>query len=111
MEFFIPLAPVIRVFLLIAAGFIFAHWKKINLSSVTEIIVYLGTPSLVFTSLVGKPLYAGDLLVLTAGIGIIYAGVGLLIQLYFKTFCFHSRGFALPTLFMNAGNMGIPLAL
>jgi predicted permease len=111
MEFFTPLAPVIRVFLLIAAGFIFAQWKKINLSSITEIIVYLGTPSLVFTSLVSKPLYAGDLLILTAGIAIIYAGVGLLVQLYFKTFRFYSRGFALPTLFMNAGNMGIPLAL
>jgi predicted permease len=111
MDFFTPLAPVIRVFLLIAAGFIFAQWKKINLSSVTEIIVYLGTPSLVFTSLAGKPLYLADLAILAAGIVAIYAGVGLLIQLYFKLFRFHSRGFALPTLFMNAGNMGIPLAL
>jgi len=111
MEFFTPLAPVLRVFLLIATGFAFAHWKKINLSSVTEIIVYLGTPSLVFTSLVSRPLYAADLIILAAGIGAIYAGVGLLVQLYFRVFRFHSRGFALPTLFMNAGNMGIPLAL
>lgn len=111
MELFTPLAPVIRVFLLIAAGFVFAHWKKISLSSVTEIIVYLGTPSLVFTSLASKPLHLGDLAILASGIGAIYAGVGLLIQLYFKAFRFHSRGFALPTLFMNAGNMGIPLAL
>ena len=111
MELFQPLAPVIRVFLLIAAGFIFARWKKISLSSVTEIIVYLGTPSLVFTSLVSKPLYAGDLAILAGGIGAIYTGVGLLIRLYFAAFNFHSRGFALPTLFMNAGNMGIPLAL
>jgi len=111
MELFKPLAPVIQVFLLIAAGFVFAHWKKISLSSVTEIIVYLGTPSLVFTSLVGKPLYAADLAILASGIGAIYAGVGLLVWLYFTAFRFHSRGFALPTLFMNAGNMGIPLAL
>ena len=111
MELFQPLAPVIRVFLLIAAGFVFARWKKISLSSVTEIIVYLGTPSLVLTSLVSKPLYAGDLAILASGIGAIYAGVGLLIRFYFEAFNFHSRGFALPTLFMNAGNMGIPLAL
>ena len=51
------------------------------------------------------------LAILASGIGAIYAGVGLLIQLYFMAFRFHSRGFALPTLFMNAGNMGIPLAL
>jgi predicted permease len=111
MEFLTPLTPVIRVFLLIGVGFVFAHWKKISLSSVTEIIVYLGTPSLVFTSLAGKPLYADDLVILVCGIGAIYAGVGLLILIYFKLFRFHSRGFALPTLFMNAGNMGLPLAL
>jgi predicted permease len=111
MEFSNPLSPVIPVFFLIALGFTFARWKRINLISVTEIIVYLGTPSLVFTSLAGRPLYAGDLAVLFSGILSIYAAVGLLIQLYFFAFHFHSRGFALPVLFMNAGNMGIPLAL
>jgi predicted permease len=111
MEFLKPLSPVIPVFMLIAAGFIFAHWKKISLTSVTEIIVYLGTPSLVFSSLASKPLHAGDIIVLAGGILLIFAGVGLLIRLYFFLSGFSSRGFALPTLFMNAGNMGIPLAL
>lgn len=111
MDVFRPLSPVVPVFLLIAAGFTFAHWKKISLASVTEIIVYLGTPSLVFSSLVSKPLYAGDIAVLFSGILLIFAGVGLLIRLYFLVFRFSSRGFALPSLFMNAGNMGIPLAL
>ena len=110
MEIFKPLSPVIPVFMLIAAGFIFAHWKKINLASVTEIIVYLGTPSLVFSSLASKPLFAGDIFVLFSGIVMIFAGVGLLIRVYFAIFSFKSRGFALPALFMNAGNMGIPLA-
>lgn len=111
MEIFTPLAPVIPVFLLIAAGFVFAHWKKINLTSVTEIIVYLGTPSLVFSSLAGKPLFATDIAVLSAGILLIFAIVGFFIRIYFLVSGFSSRGFALPTLFMNAGNMGIPLAL
>jgi len=111
MEIFKPLAPVIPVFLLIATGFVFAHWKKINLTSVTEIIVYLGTPSLVFSSLAGKPLFASDIAVLSAGILLIFAIVGFFVRFYFFIFGFSSRGFALPTLFMNAGNMGIPLAL
>jgi len=111
MELFKPLSPVIPVFFLIALGFTFARWKKISLASVTEIIVYLGTPSLVFTSLAGKPLYAGELVILLSGILLIYAGVGLLIWVYFLVFRFHSRGFVLPALFMNAGNMGLPLAL
>jgi malate permease and related proteins len=106
-----PLSPVIPVFILIAAGFFFARGKKINLSAVTEIIVYLGTPSLVFSSLASKPLFAADLVVLAGGILLIFAGVALLIRLYFAIAGFSSPGFALPTLFMNAGNMGIPLAL
>ena len=111
MELLKPLSPVISVFLLVAVGFIFAHWKKISLASVTEIIVYLGTPSLVFSSLASKPLFAADIVVLAGGILLIFAGVGLLIRFYFFIFGFSSRGFALPTLFMNAGNMGFPLAL
>jgi malate permease and related proteins len=111
MELIKPLSPVVPVFLLVAVGFMFARWKKISLTSVSEIIVYLGTPSLVFSSLASKPLHAGDIAILSAGILIIFAGVGLLIRLYFFIFGFTSRGFALPTLFMNAGNMGIPLAL
>jgi predicted permease len=111
MELLKPISPVIPVFFLIALGFIFAGWKKINLASLTEIIVYLGTPSLVLTSLATKPLYAGEVAVLFFGIVAIYAGVGFLIWLYFLIFSFYSRGFALPVLFMNAGNMGIPLAL
>ncbi len=66
MELFKPLAPVIPVFFLIAVGFVFAHWKKISLAPLTELIVYLGTPSLVFTSLTGKPLVATDIAVLFA---------------------------------------------
>ena len=94
MEIFKPLAPVIPVFLLIATGFVFAYWKKINLTSVTEIIVYLGTPSLVFSSLAGKPLFATDIAVLSAGILLIFAIVGFLVRFYFFISGFSSRGFA-----------------
>jgi len=111
MEVFKALSPVVPVFILIGVGFAFAGWKKINLASVTEIIVYLGTPALVFSSLAGRPLFLGDIAVLLGGTLLIFAGVGLLIALYFLIFRFRSRGFVLPSLFMNAGNIGIPLAL
>jgi len=68
MELFKALSPVIQVFMLILCGFVFAQWKRINLTSLTEIIVYLGTPSLVFSSLAGKPLFVGDIAVLFGGI-------------------------------------------
>jgi predicted permease len=111
MDLFKPLAPVIPVFILIAIAFVFARFRKIDLASITEIVVYLGTPSLVFSSLAGKPLFLNDIVILLTGILVIFACVGLLIKGYFLVFDFSSRGFALPALFMNAGNMGIPLAL
>ena len=43
MELFKALSPVIQVFMLILCGFVFAQWKRINLTSLTEIIVYLGS--------------------------------------------------------------------
>ena len=45
-----PLSPVIPVFILIVIGFFFARYKKISLEPITEIVVYLGAPCLVFTS-------------------------------------------------------------
>ena len=111
MEVFTPLYAVVPVFALISIGFCFAHWKKITLVPITELIVYLGTPSLVFTSLASRPIFLNDIFILAAGVLFIFTGVGFLIGLYFSLFRFSSRGFALPVLFMNAGNMGIPLAL
>ena len=60
MEVFAPLYPVVPVFVLITIGFSFAHWKKIALLPITELIVYLGTPSLVFTSLARKPILINE---------------------------------------------------
>jgi predicted permease len=77
----------------------------------TEIIIYLAAPCLVFTSLATKPLVPADIATMLFGaIGII-GSLGSLVWLYFLIFGFQSRGFALPVLFMNAGNIGIPLAL
>jgi predicted permease len=106
-----PLSPVVPVFVLIAIGFVFARYKKISLDPITEIVIYLGAPCLVFTSLATKPLFAADIAVILAGAVGIIAGVGLLIWLYALLTDFSSPGLTLPVLFMNAGNMGIPLSL
>src|ERR1044071_9796342 len=111
MELTQSLLAVIPVFLLIATGYIFASWKTINLASVTELIVYLGTPSLALSSLASRRIFLEEIMVLSFGLLIIFAVVGLMVQIYFLVFRFRSPGFTLPVLFMNAGNMGIPLAL
>jgi hypothetical protein len=105
------LSPVVPVFVLTAVGYIFARYRKISLEPITEYVVYLGAPALVFTSLATKPLYAADIAVVMAAALAIIAFVGLLIFFYSCATGFSSPGFTLPVLFMNAGNMGIPLTL
>ena len=105
------LSPVVPVFVLTAVGYVFARYRKISLEPITEYVIYLGAPALVFTSLATKPLYAADIAVVTAAALAILALVGLLIFLYALATGFSSPGFTLPVLFMNAGNMGIPLTL
>jgi predicted permease len=110
-EAFKAVTPVVPVFFLIAAGFLFAKWKEIPLRPLTEFIVFFTTPSLIFTSLARRPLNFADIAAILAGAVGILAIVGILILIYFSVFRFRSRGFAVPVLFMNAGNIGLPLAL
>ena len=110
MEWLKPLSPVVPVFLLITIGFLFAEWKKISLAPLTEIMIYLAAPCLVFTSLIARPIFAADIAVIFAGAVGILSGVGLLTWLYSTLFHCRSPGFIVPVLFMNAGNMGIPLS-
>lgn len=111
MSLLTALSPVVPVFVLTAVGFIFARYRRISLEAISEYVVYLGAPALVFTSLATKPLYAVDIAVIAVGALGILAGVGLLIFVYRSITGLVSAGFTLPVLFMNAGNMGIPLAL
>jgi len=106
-----PLSPVFSVFVLVAVGFCFARYKKISLEPITEIVVYLCAPCLVFTSLASKHLVLADLGAILAGNLGILVGTGLIVSLYAALTRFRSPGLILPVLFMNAGNMGIPLSL
>ena len=90
MELTQSLLAVIPVFLLIATGYIFASWKTINLASVTELIVYLGTPSLALSFLASRRIFLEEIMILSFGLLIIFAVVGLLVQIYFLVFRFRS---------------------
>jgi len=111
MYFFHILTPIIPVFLLVGIGAVFARFRKLDTGSISEFIVYLASPALVFTSLSARPLFWNDILMILAGACGILGGVGLLAGLYSYLTGFHSKGFSLPVLFMNSGNMGMPLAL
>lgn len=106
------LSVVFPVFSIIAVGYAFARFKTIDLGPIIEVLLYLTIPALVISSLSRKPLVTDDLLLVSAAALVVVAGTGLFSWLYLKATGREAmRGFYLPTMFMNSGNLPFPLAL
>src|SRR3989338_10028010 len=106
------LSIVFPVFSIIGIGFIFARFKKISLEPIIEVLMYLTIPSLVISSLAKKPLVMAEVTAVSfAACGVVF-GTGIISFLYLRLINRKElRGFYLPTMFMNSGNMAFPLAL
>lgn len=106
------LSVVFPVFCIIGLGYLFARFKKISLEPVIEILLYLTIPALVIASLSKKPLVTADLAVVALAAFLVVAGTGLISFIYLSAIKRRElRGFYLPAMFMNSGNMSFPLAL
>jgi len=103
---------VIPVFSIIGLGYMFARFKKLSLEPIIEVLLYLTIPALVVSSLLKKKLVIADLAVVSLSAVIVILGTGLLAFAYLKYIKrLDLRGFYLPVMFMNSGNMAFPLAL
>ncbi len=100
------------VFAVIAIGYVFAHLKKIDLGPVIDLLLYITIPALVISSLSRKPLETGLVETVALSACGVVAITGAIAFVYLRiTGKKGFRGFYLPTMFMNTGNMGLPLAL
>ncbi|MBI3398909.1 MAG: AEC family transporter [Deltaproteobacteria bacterium] len=103
---------VLPVFSIIGIGFVFARFKKISLESVIEILLYLTIPFLVISSLTKKTSAIGELTTVSLAACGVVLGTGIMSFLYLRIINRKElRGFYLPIMFMNSGNMAFPLAL
>lgn len=105
------LATVFPVFFIIALGWLFAKLKNINLGAVSEIILYIATPCLIFSSLLKSQVIMADFLTIALSVLVVTAGCGLATWIFLRLSHLDCRGLYLPVMFMNAGNMALPLAL
>ncbi|MEK6598937.1 MAG: AEC family transporter [Deltaproteobacteria bacterium] len=106
------LSIVFPVFSIIGLGFIFARFKKISLEPVIEILLYLTIPALVISSLTKKHLVPGELVIVSLAASGVVLGTGLVSLIYLRIINRKElKGFYLPTMFMNSGNMAFPIAL
>ena len=103
---------VLPVFCIIGLGYLFAHFKKLILEPVIEILLYLTIPALVISSLSKKQFAAHDLVVVGFAALVVVIGTGIVSYIYLTIIKRKDlRGFYLPAMFMNSGNMSFPLAI
>lgn len=106
------LSVVFPVFCIIGLGYAFAHFKKISLEPIIEILLYLTIPALVISSLSRKKIVTEDLAMVSMAAFLVVLGTGIIAFIYLSVIKRRDlRGFYLPTMFMNSGNMSFPLAL
>ncbi|MBW7957734.1 MAG: AEC family transporter [Deltaproteobacteria bacterium] len=112
MEIVKVLSIVFPVFSIIGLGYLFASFRKISLEPIIDVLLYLTIPALVVSSLSHKKLVIADLAVVSLSALVVVLGTGVLAFLYLKAIKREDlRGFYLPAMFMNSGNMSFPLAL
>lgn len=104
-------ATVLPVFFIIALGWLFAKFKNINLGAVSEIILYITTPCLIFSSLLKNQVVMADFFTIALSVLAVTSGCGLATWIFLRLSRRNCRGLYLPVMFMNAGNMALPLAL
>ena len=102
------------VFLASSAGFLLSKYLKINPRPISQIIFYIFAPSLLFTLLTKNNLNNSDILRSMLFIGSTMLIVGFIAIIITRIFRFNrslSSGVLLTSMFMNAGNYGLPVVL
>jgi hypothetical protein len=93
-------------------GFALARWLKINPRPLSQVVFYVFSPILVFNLIINSQLSNSDILWTLAFAFILLVIIGLLTWLVGKVLGFSRSLLAavmITTMFMNAGNYGLPL--
>jgi len=93
-------------------GYIYSRIdKKLDVKTITNLIYYVFSPCLVFSSLVNRKFEFQELFLLGGAVIILISMMMLITFLYMKATAVRENGFYLPIIFMNTGNIALPMAL
>jgi predicted permease len=102
------------IFLTSGAGFLLSKYLKISPRPISQVIFYIFAPSLLFTLLTKNDLNNSDILRSMFLIGSTMLIVGIIALIIARIFRLNrtlSSGILLTSMFMNAGNYGLPVVL
>jgi predicted permease len=100
------LGTIVPVFAVVAVGFGLGGARSIHARTLSDLALWVTSPALLFSLLSGTTLDLERFIGLGAGTVAIVAGTALLAALYVRV-ARVGRGFLLPALFFNGGNMGL----
>lgn len=102
---------VFPVFAIIGLGYLLARIKRLDIATLSEIMIYMTSPCLIFSSIAKREMVLSEWLVMGGASVTIVLGTCGLMWLYQRVNGVHMRGLFLPAMFMNSGNMALPFAL
>ncbi|MEB3102572.1 AEC family transporter [Ferviditalea candida] len=108
--FFQVMLPVLLIFLI---GYTVQRWKRMNIRSISTVVIYILTPSLVFRTFYTADLNMQYLMMVLFALALLGALV-LLNFIYVRLRKYPQSvesGLVLSTVFMNSGNYGAPILL
>lgn len=92
-------------------GWLFAGLRRVDLASLTDLVLYVSAPALVFSSLATQPLAPRSMAAVGGGVVAQALVCGAAAWLTFRLLRLPGRGLYLAAMFPNTGNLGLPLAL
>lgn len=100
---------VLPTFIVILIGYIFGRVKKIDMSGVVDIAIYIALPALAFTSMLEKKIILEDALKVWASALMIMFGCGIIAWIIFKILHQKHSGLYIPISIMNTVNIPFPI--
>lgn len=108
------ITAIIPIMLTVALGYLLERWRTMDVRAVATIVLYVLLPCLIFNSLVTTELTLGQALPIVYVLSLTTLtmwGMGKMVSHLRRLDQEEESFLLLTTLFMNAGNMGMPVAL
>jgi predicted permease len=105
---------ILPIFLIAGAGFLIGKFTEVDPRTISRVVFYLFTPSLIFDSLTKSPLSQNDTLMIAAYTITNLIAMGIITWILAKSFKLDRKmiiALLLTTLFTNSGNFGLSLNL
>ena len=103
--------PILNAFIIIAIGYVIYRTIGFDQKRISDLLIYVTGPCLIFTSLYTQKFVLADFFALAFAAIVIVLNCGLAMKLLLMSQKIKSNGMMLPAMFMNSGYLGFPVTL